>query len=114
VPVTNAEWEVSVDDVKARLDRGEPLLLIDVREPDEHQFCRIEGARLVPLDRLASEAQQIMQWADDRPVVLHCHRGRRSLTAAAILRECGLADAWSMAGGIDEWSRRIDPTVPQY
>lgn len=114
MPVRNAEWECSVEEVKQALASGKPMLLIDVREPDEHRICRIDGAVLIPLGQLPQKAEEIRELAAGRPVVAHCHHGGRSLSAAAVLRESGIAGVKSMAGGIDEWSLRIDPAVPRY
>ncbi len=114
MPVRNPEWEVSVSDVKRMLDEKAPFVLIDVREPDEHRLCRIDGAHLVPLSELATRADEVRRIAGGRPIVTHCHHGGRSLSAAAALREAGMADVKSMAGGIDEWSCAVDPRVPRY
>ncbi|MFO0973214.1 MAG: rhodanese-like domain-containing protein [Phycisphaerae bacterium] len=114
MPVRNAEWEVSVAEVKRALESGAPLLLIDVREPDEHRTCRIDGALLVPLGELANRMAELKRLAAGKTVVAHCHHGGRSLSAAATLREAGLAGVKSMAGGIDEWSMLIDASVPRY
>ena len=114
MPVRNSEWEVSVQDVKNLLDANEPVLLIDVREPDEHRICKIEGAELIPLGELQNRAADIRRLAAERPVIAHCHHGGRSLRAASLLREAGIPGAKSMAGGIDEWSCVIDTSVLRY
>lgn len=114
MPVRNPEWEVSVVDVKAMLDSKAAFVFIDVREPDEHRICRIDGANLIPLGELANHAATIREKADGKPVIAHCHHGGRSLKAASILREAGIAGAKSMAGGIDEWAIAIDSSVPRY
>ena len=88
------------------VQRGE-IALVDCREEDEWQFNRIEGARLVPLSRFAEAA------APDKPVIVYCHHGMRSLRAASYWRQRGV-EAWSMSGGIDRWSAEIDPSVPVY
>lgn len=103
--------EITPTEVKARLDRNETFLLIDVREPWEFEMCRIDGAKLVPLGSVASSLQMI-EAAED--VVVYCHHGRRSLDAVAWLRQQGVEGARSMAGGIERWSREIDPKVPRY
>ena len=90
------------------------MLLIDVREPDEYQVCSIAGARLIPLNDLPNRIQELRGLADGKHVIAHCHHGGRSLSAASVLREAGFANARSMAGGIDEWSRVIDSSVPRY
>jgi adenylyltransferase/sulfurtransferase len=105
------ELEIAPADVKARLDRGEKLVLIDVREPWEHQVCRIEGAKLVPLGSLAASLQTL---PDVDEVICYCHHGMRSLDAAAWLRFQGIEKAKSLSGGIERWSVEIDPKVPRY
>ncbi|HEV2341451.1 MAG TPA: rhodanese-like domain-containing protein [Candidatus Acidoferrales bacterium] len=106
-----ANLEIEPRDVKALLDNGEKLLFVDVRESWEHHLCKIEGSRLIPLGQLASNLPAF-ESAED--VVLFCHSGRRSLDAAAWLRSQGIVSARSMTGGIDRWSREIDPSVPRY
>jgi len=105
------ELEITPVDVKVRLDRGEKLVLIDVREPWEHQLCRIEGAQLVPLGSLAASLQAL---PDVDEVICYCHHGMRSLDAAAWLRFQGIEKAKSLSGGIERWSVEIDPKVPRY
>lgn len=110
----NAEWEVSVQQTRQMLDAGDGLVLLDVRNPDEHATCRIRGAVLVPLPDLANRLDELRDLVAGKTVVAHCHHGGRSLKAAAMLREAGLGQVKSMAGGIDAWSREIDPSVPRY
>src|SRR5258708_29128040 len=81
------ELEIAPKDVKARLDHGEKLFLVDVREPWEHQLCRIEGAKLVPLGSLAASLQTL---PDVDEVICYCHHGMRSLDAAALVRFQGV------------------------
>jgi rhodanese-related sulfurtransferase len=105
------ELEITPAAVKARLDGGEKLVLIDVREPWEHQLCRIEGATLIPLGTLAASLQTL---PDVDELVCYCHHGMRSLDAATWLRFQGIEKAKSLAGGIERWSVEIDPNVPRY
>jgi adenylyltransferase/sulfurtransferase len=105
------ELEIKPADVKERLDRGESLVLVDVREQWEYDVCRIEGARLVPLGSLAASLNTL---PDVDEVICYCHHGMRSLDAAAWLRFQGFAKAKSLAGGIERWSVEIDPRVPRY
>ena len=107
-------WEVSVQDVKTRLDKKDDFLLLDVRQPEEFAVARIPGARLVPLGDLAGRIEELQSLAEGRPIVAHCHHGGRSLKAASFLRQSGFPDVRSMAGGIDAWSVMIDPTVARY
>lgn len=105
------ELEIKPADVKARLDRGEKLVLVDVREPWEYEVCRIEGAKHVPLGSLAASLQTL---PDVDEVICYCHHGMRSLDAAAWLRFQGFEKAKSLAGGIERWSVDVDPKVPHY
>lgn len=104
-PAAVAEW--------VHLPAAQRPRLIDCREQDELDLCRIEGCEWVPLgafptalDKLAGDA--------DRGIVVYCHHGMRSLRAAAFLRGHGVENSFSMSGGIDEWSAVIDPAVPRY
>jgi len=105
------ELEITPKDVKARLDRGEKLHLVDVREPWEYDLCRIEGAKHVPLGSLAASRQTL---PDVDEVICYCHHGMRSLDAATWLRFQGIERAKSLAGGIERWSLDVDPNVPRY
>jgi rhodanese-related sulfurtransferase len=104
--------EITPTDVKRRLDSGEALLLIDVREPDEHQVCQIGGATLIPMRSIPQQLERLEETTAQ--LIVFCHHGVRSLKVVEWLREQGLADCQSMAGGIDAWSRAVDPAVPRY
>ena len=106
--------ETTPQDVKRNLDSGRRLFLIDVREPGEFQIARISGAELIPMRTVPAELQRLEAWSDEGPLVVYCHHGVRSLNVVNWLREQGIAQCQSMAGGIDRWSREIDPSVPQY
>lgn len=103
--------EILPAELRVRMDRGESVVLVDVREPWEHQLCRIEGARLIPLSSLAASLATL---PDEPELICYCHHGMRSLDAAAWLRVQGFEKARSLAGGIERWSREIDPKVPRY
>jgi rhodanese-related sulfurtransferase len=105
------DLEISPREVKERLDRGEKLLLVDVREPHEHALCHIEGAVLIPMGTIPANLQKLDV---DEDVVFFCHHGMRSLDVANWLRAQGVKTAKSMAGGIERWSLEIDPMVPRY
>jgi adenylyltransferase/sulfurtransferase len=105
------DLEITPADVKARLDRGEKVHLVDVREPWEYDLCRIEGAKHVPLGSLATSLQTL---PDVDEVICYCHHGMRSLDAATWLRFQGIERAKSLAGGIERWSLDVDPNVPRY
>lgn len=105
------ELEILPREVKQRLDRGERLLLVDVREPHEYALCQIEGSLLIPMRTIPANLQKLDV---DEEVICFCHRGMRSMDVANWLREQGVRSAKSMAGGIDRWSVEIDPRVPRY
>ena len=99
--------------VKAKLDAGEPLLLVDVRQPEEYAICRIAGGVLIPLGELAGRAGEVNPPAG-ATVVVYCHHGMRSLSGAEVLTQAGVPNVVSLAGGIEAWSVLVDPTVPRY
>lgn len=102
--------EITASELFDELAAPQPPLLIDVRNPWEHEVARIEGSTLIPLDSLSSRLDEI---GADRAVVVYCHHGMRSLMAAETLQQAG-REARSLQGGIDHWSRSIDPDVPRY
>jgi len=105
------DLQISVREVQARLQRGDKLLLVDVREPVEYNICRLPGATLLPLGTLPANLPMLLEAEE---VVIYCHHGMRSLNAAVWLRQQGVECAKSMAGGIEQWSLEIDPGVPRY
>jgi rhodanese-related sulfurtransferase len=105
------DLEISAAEVKRRMDSGEKLLLVDVREPWEYETCRIEGAKLIPMGTIPANLQALDVEED---VICYCHHGQRSLDVAVWLRRQGIEGAKSLAGGIDRWSRDVDPRVPRY
>lgn len=105
------ELEITPAELKQRLDAGHKILLIDVREPWEHEMCRIEGARLIPMRMIPANLQSLDV---DEPVICYCHHGMRSLDVAIWLQKQGVESARSLTGGIEKWSAEIDPGVPRY
>jgi molybdopterin/thiamine biosynthesis adenylyltransferase/rhodanese-related sulfurtransferase/molybdopterin converting factor small subunit len=103
--------ELTVKELQALQARGEDLVLIDVREPHEFEIARIPGARLIPL---ATLPERLAELDSSRPIVLHCHHGTRSMRALEMLRRAGFRKLRNLRGGIDSWSREIDPAVPRY
>ena len=106
-------WEVTVKDVKEKLEAGTPFLLLDCREPSEFQTAKIEGATLIPMGEIPNRVGELAAHRE-LPLIVHCHHGGRSLRVARWLRAQGFPQAQSMAGGIDAWSIEIDPQVPRY
>lgn len=111
------ELEITPRDALASMrDPDAPLLLVDVRTAQEVACASVAGALHIPLDELASRAGEIeaAMGDDDRPVAFLCHHGVRSLKAALFMRQRGVEEAMSVAGGIDLWSAAADPSVPRY
>ena len=106
--------EVSPQEVKRRIDAGEKLHLIDVREPHEYAQARIEGGELIPMRTVPGQLQNLDARADEGTLIVYCHHGVRSLNVVSWLREQGVEACQSMAGGIDAWSLAVDRTVPRY
>lgn len=105
--------QMRVTELKAKLDAGEPVYLLDVRQPEEFAVCRLPGGVLIPLGELPRRTDEVTPPAG-ATVVVYCHHGVRSLTGAALLERAGFTDVASLAGGIDAWSLHIDPAVPRY
>lgn len=105
--------EISASDTAALREQGVEFRLIDCREQDEWHVCHIDGAELVPLSTFAEQSRTLFTDPGER-IVIHCHHGMRSAQAAHFLRQRGLPQVWSMAGGIEAWSCEIDPSVPRY
>jgi rhodanese-related sulfurtransferase len=106
--------EITPREVQRRLQAGEKLALIDVREPGEFQLARLPDAELIPMRTVPAELSRLDARADDTPLIVFCHHGVRSLNVVHWLREQGVGACQSMAGGIDRWSVEIDPLVPRY
>jgi adenylyltransferase/sulfurtransferase len=109
-----AEQEMTVEQLKQVQDRREPLFLLDVREPQEFQICRIPGSTLIPLGELPNRLAEIPTGPGAPPIVVHCKMGGRSAKAVKLLRDRGFADAKNLTGGVLAWIDRIDPSQPKY
>ena len=107
------EWEITPRAVARMRAGGEPFVLVDCRTPEEAAICRIGDDLLVPFMDLALRLSDLREH-EESPIVVYCHTGRRSLVAAALLREQGFDDVRSMAGGIQRWSDEVDSSVPTY
>ncbi len=103
--------EISVRELKQKMDRKEKFTLIDVREPSEYQINQIPGAKLIPLGNIAEHANEL-DTADD--IIVHCHFGGRSAKAVDLLQKMGFRKVKNLAGGIDAWSQEVDPSCPRY
>ncbi|MPZ00396.1 MAG: adenylyltransferase/sulfurtransferase MoeZ [Actinophytocola sp.] len=104
---------ITPDELKAMFDAGKDFQLIDVREPHEYEIVKIEGARLIPKDRILS-GEALSDLPQDKPIVLHCKSGARSAEALAALHQAGFSDATHLGGGVLAWANQIDPSLPTY
>ena len=107
--VTNVP-EITPTELKARLDRGDDIYVLDVREPHEFQICNING-HLIPLGELSRRVHEL---DSSREIVAHCKSGKRSAEAVEFLRGAGFRKVSSLKGGILAWSDQVDPSVPKY
>jgi rhodanese-related sulfurtransferase len=106
------DFQISAGDLKAAMDRGEKLTLVDVREPWEWELSRLEGAKAIPMGDVPARAHQELD--PEEHIVVFCHHGVRSLNVTNWLREQGFESAQSMSGGIDRWARVVDSKAPVY
>lgn len=103
--------EITPVELKAKLDGGQGIVLIDVREVHEHQICCLPTATLIPLGTLPHRLGELDR---TREIIVHCKSGMRSAKACGILREAGFQNVWNLKGGILAWSDQVDPSVPKY
>jgi len=103
--------EISVEELQAMRERGDPIVLLDVREPHEHAISDLPGSVKIPLGALASGYTKL---SPDDAIVAYCRTGGRSAQAVAFLRQKGFAKARNLTGGINLWAERIDPTLARY
>jgi molybdopterin/thiamine biosynthesis adenylyltransferase/rhodanese-related sulfurtransferase len=106
-----AGGEITVEELKRRLDRGEQVFILDVRNPEEYQICRIPGSTLLPLPQLAQRHGELDR---GREMIVHCKSGMRSARAIQFLRQQGFDKVKNLQGGILAWAERIDPSLPRY
>ena len=105
--------QITVTDLKARLDTGEAIHLLDVRNDDERAYCRIEPSQFIPLHELILRVDEV-EPSPGTPVVVYCHHGVRSIRGAVVLMQAGMENVFSLAGGIEAWSVQVDPGVGRY
>jgi rhodanese-related sulfurtransferase len=104
-------FEIDAPTLKQRLDSAAPPAVLDVRESWETDLGTIPGAILVPLGEFTRRVGELPR---DRPLAIVCHHGGRSAQATAWLRSQGFDNAINVAGGVDAWSRLVDPALPRY
>lgn len=104
--------EITATDLKNEMESGKDIQLIDVRQPDEHAFARIEGSKLIPLGEIVHRMSEI---DENRDTVIHCKMGRRSASAIEALQRAGYKGPLrNLRGGITAWSNEVDPKIPKY
>jgi rhodanese-related sulfurtransferase len=106
------DLELTVAQAKQLLSEPTPPVLLDVREQWEYDTAHIAGSTLIPMNEVPARAFKELD--EEAPILVLCHHGMRSLSVTAWLRQQGFDQAQSISGGIDAWSRTIDPTVPRY
>ncbi|MEM1948752.1 MAG: molybdopterin-synthase adenylyltransferase MoeB [Candidatus Caldarchaeum sp.] len=110
-PSQDTGMHITPEELHGKLQKGEKIFLLDVREPVEYEICHLENAVLIPLSKLPEKVNQL-SLTDE--IVVYCHTGVRSSMAVKLLRDLGFRRVRNLAGGIDAWAERIDPEMPRY
>lgn len=110
-PQLSEQWEVGVEELKKELDQGRDLYILDVRNLEEYQICRLPDSKLIPLGDLLNRIHEL---DSARDIVVHCKSGMRSAQAIEILREAGFRKLRNLKGGIAAWAEKVDPRMPMY
>jgi sulfur-carrier protein adenylyltransferase/sulfurtransferase len=105
------EFDMTAKELKAAIDKGRKLVLLDVREPFEYSLCHLESSTLIPVDQLSLRLKEL-DLNDE--IVAYCHVGIRSASAVSMLRENGFTNVRNLQGGIDAWAVQVDPKMPRY
>lgn len=103
--------EITPEELKARLDGKQPVVLLDVREGWETALCRLENSTHIPIEEIEFRVDEL---SPDDDIVVCCHHGIRSAAVAEYLRSLGYAKALNLAGGLDHWAHRVDPSMRRY
>ncbi len=110
-PQVEEEFEITPVQLEGRMKAGEPVTIIDVREPHEYQICNIPSSKLIPVNEVPNRVNELSTAED---IVVHCHTGGRSSWAVSFLRQLGFRRIKNLTGGIDAWAEQIDPSMPRY
>jgi adenylyltransferase/sulfurtransferase len=108
--MSNEIPQLSAKELKRRIDAGEEVYLLDVREPWEFKIAQI-GGKLIPMNEVPQRLTEIDR---EREIIVQCHHGVRSQRVAEFLQQSGFPRVVNLAGGIDAWSREVDPSVSKY
>ena len=103
--------QITPQELKTRLDRKDPLVLLDVRQDWELRLCRLPGATHIPIEEIEFRTEELNPQDE---IVVFCHQGVRSAAVAEYLRQLGFTKVANLAGGLDAWSRAVDPSLPRY
>ena len=103
--------EISPQELKARLDRNERPLLLDVRQDWETRLCRLDNSVHIPIEEIEVRTEEL---SPDDEIVVYCHQGVRSAAVAQYLQQLGFKDVKNLAGGLDSWARTVDPSMRRY
>ena len=103
--------EITPEELKARLDRNDRPLLLDVRQDWETKLCRLENAIHIPIEEIEVRTDEL---SPDEDIVVYCHQGVRSAAVAQYLRQLGFKSVKNLAGGLDHWARTVDPSMRRY
>ena len=103
--------EINPQELKARLDRNERPLLLDVRQDWETRLCRLENSVHIPIEEIEVRTDELNP---DDEIVVYCHQGVRSAAVAQYLQQLGFKNVKNLAGGLDSWARTIDPSMRRY
>lgn len=110
--MNTSNYELSAEDLRDRRENGESLTVLDIREPREREVAKLPDDLWIPMGEIGKRTDELTNC--DRPIVVYCHHGMRSLKVTKLLREEGLEDVYSLAGGIDYWAREINPEISRY
>jgi adenylyltransferase/sulfurtransferase len=108
--MTDGIAEITAKDLKSRMDRGDDLFILDVREPHEYQICNLKG-KLIPLGELP---RRVSELDSSQEMIVHCRSGKRSADAIHFLQKAGFKKLWNLKGGVLAWSDEVDPSMPKY
>ena len=103
--------EVTVTELKARLEGGHPPILLDVRQDWETKLCRLQNSIHIPIEEIELRTEELSPESD---IVVYCHQGVRSAAVAEYLRSLGFTSVKNLAGGLDAWARSVDPSMRRY
>jgi rhodanese-related sulfurtransferase len=103
--------EITPQELKARLDRRDPVVLLDVRQDWETKLCRLENAVYIPIEEIEHRIEELNP---EDEIVVYCHVGQRSAAVAEYLTQLGFKNAKNLLGGLDYWAQSADPAMPRY